>query len=220
MQNIRYCSYLSPAESSTYPHLISCFYEPFSYYPPFTLMSAKWSPPTKFCTLFSWRSLFNFVYPTVKERSRGSSGSIVSDYGLDDRAIGVRSQAGAKDFFSLTSVSRLALWPTQPPVQWVPGVLCPGAKRGQSVTLTTHPIQCRGREWVGAKPLLPPSASMACSGTALAFYCKRKVKLSHYGCAGAKGEKSITPTQSRREWSASRPSRASSPGKRPPVPIG
>jgi hypothetical protein len=30
--------------------------------------------------------------------SRVSSGSIVSDYGLDDRAIGVRSLAGAKDF--------------------------------------------------------------------------------------------------------------------------
>jgi hypothetical protein len=32
--------------------------------------------------------------------SRVSSGSIVSDYGLDDRAIGVRSSAGAKDFSS------------------------------------------------------------------------------------------------------------------------
>jgi hypothetical protein len=32
--------------------------------------------------------------------NRGSSGSIVSDYGLDDRAIGVRSPAGAKDFSS------------------------------------------------------------------------------------------------------------------------
>jgi hypothetical protein len=31
-------------------------------------------------------------------RSRVSSGSIVSDYGLDDQAIGVRSPAGAKDF--------------------------------------------------------------------------------------------------------------------------
>jgi hypothetical protein len=31
-------------------------------------------------------------------RSRVSSGSIVSDYGLDDRAIGVRSPAWAKDF--------------------------------------------------------------------------------------------------------------------------
>jgi hypothetical protein len=33
-------------------------------------------------------------------RSRVISGSIVSDYGLDDRAIGVRSPAGAKDFSS------------------------------------------------------------------------------------------------------------------------
>jgi hypothetical protein len=37
--------------------------------------------------------------------SRGSSGSIVSDYGLDDRAIGVRSPAGAEDFSS-----SLCLW--------------------------------------------------------------------------------------------------------------
>jgi hypothetical protein len=34
------------------------------------------------------------------ERSRVSSGSIVSNYGLDDRAIGARSPAGAKDFSS------------------------------------------------------------------------------------------------------------------------
>jgi hypothetical protein len=33
-------------------------------------------------------------------RSRVSSGSIVSDYGLDDRAIGARSPAEAKDFSS------------------------------------------------------------------------------------------------------------------------
>jgi hypothetical protein len=33
-------------------------------------------------------------------RSRVSSVGIVSDYGLDDRAIGVRSPAGAKDFSS------------------------------------------------------------------------------------------------------------------------
>jgi hypothetical protein len=38
---------------------------------------------------------------TVASRSRVSSGSIVSDYGLDDRAIGVRSPAGAKDFSSI-----------------------------------------------------------------------------------------------------------------------
>jgi hypothetical protein len=38
------------------------------------------------------------MLPVAQTRSRGSSGSIVSDYGLDDRAIGVRSPAGAKDF--------------------------------------------------------------------------------------------------------------------------
>jgi hypothetical protein len=33
-------------------------------------------------------------------KSRGSSGSIVSDYGLDDRAIEIRSPTGAEDFSS------------------------------------------------------------------------------------------------------------------------
>jgi hypothetical protein len=51
----------------------------------------------------------------------------VSDYGLDDRAIGVRSPAGA-EHFPLASVSRPALGPTQSLVQWVPGVLSPGVK--------------------------------------------------------------------------------------------
>jgi hypothetical protein len=66
--------------------------------------------------------------------SRGSSGSIVSDYGLGDRAIEVRSLD-----FLVASVSRPALRPTQPPVQWVPGVLSPGLKCGRGVTLITLP---------------------------------------------------------------------------------
>jgi hypothetical protein len=44
--------------------------------------------------------LFISSYYAMCVRSRGSSGSIVSDYGLDDRAIGVRSPAGEKDFSS------------------------------------------------------------------------------------------------------------------------
>jgi hypothetical protein len=36
----------------------------------------------------------------IIEMSRGSSGSVVSDYGLDDRAIDVRSPTGAEDFSS------------------------------------------------------------------------------------------------------------------------
>jgi hypothetical protein len=58
---------------------------------------------------------------------------IMSEYGLDDRAIEVRSPAKEKAF-----VSRPALGPTQPPVQWVPEVLSPGVKGGRGVTLTTH----------------------------------------------------------------------------------
>jgi hypothetical protein len=40
--------------------------------------------------------------------SRGSSVSIVSDYGLDDRAIGVRSLADAKDFSSSLCVQTVS----------------------------------------------------------------------------------------------------------------
>jgi hypothetical protein len=69
--------------------------------------------------------------------SRGSSGSIVSDYGLDDR--GSIPDGGRGFFFLLALASRPALGPTQFPVQWVPGVLSSWVKRGQGVMLPTHP---------------------------------------------------------------------------------
>jgi hypothetical protein len=55
-----------------------------------------------------------------------------------DWAIEVRSPAETRDSSSNPSVSRPALGPTQHPVQWVPGVLSPGVKRGRGATLTTH----------------------------------------------------------------------------------
>jgi hypothetical protein len=42
-------------------------------------------------------------------------------------------------FSSLTCVSRPAVGPTQPPVQWVTGGPFPAVKRCRGVTLTTHP---------------------------------------------------------------------------------
>jgi hypothetical protein len=69
---------------------------------------------------------------------KGSSGSIVSDYGLDDRVSRFDSRQGQR-IFLLAPASRPALRLIQPPIQWVPGVLSPGVKRGRGVTLTTHP---------------------------------------------------------------------------------
>jgi hypothetical protein len=72
--------------------------------------------------------------------------------------------------FPLVSVSRPALGPTHPPVHWVPGVLSPGVKRGQCVTPTTHP-HLLPRSWISRScTSSPPSASMACSGTALLYF--------------------------------------------------
>jgi hypothetical protein len=48
----------------------------------------------------SWTMPSIFFRSCIYMWSRVSSDSIVSDYGLDDRAIGVRSPAGAKDFSS------------------------------------------------------------------------------------------------------------------------
>jgi hypothetical protein len=71
--------------------------------------------------------------------------------------------------FPLASVSRPALGPTQPPVQWVPGVLSPGLKRGRGVTLTTHPHLVQRSRTSRSYTSSPPKAFMACSRTALAL---------------------------------------------------
>jgi hypothetical protein len=70
--------------------------------------------------------------------SRGSSGSIVSDYGLHDRVIGVRSPAGAKDFSSSLCVQTGS---GAHPASCTTGTggPFPGVERCRGVTLTTHP---------------------------------------------------------------------------------
>jgi hypothetical protein len=64
--------------------------------------------------------------------SRDSTVGMATGYGLDGRgSILVRG----RDFLFFT-VSRRALWPTQPPIQWVSGALYPEVK--QSVREADH----------------------------------------------------------------------------------
>jgi hypothetical protein len=87
-----------------------------------------------FCTI----PLIKFRESTQQVRSQGSSVSIVSDYGLDDRAIEDRSPTETKDFSSNLCVQTGS---GAHPVSCTMGIRgpFPGAKRGRGVTLTTHP---------------------------------------------------------------------------------
>jgi hypothetical protein len=86
---------------------------------------------------FLYKIHFSITLPCSLGREPGSLVSVVSDYGLDGR--GSIPDRGRR-IFPLTSASRPALGPTQPPIQWVPGALSPGVKRGRRVMLTTHPL--------------------------------------------------------------------------------
>jgi hypothetical protein len=89
----------------------------------------------------------------------GSSVSIVSGYGLDDRAIEVRSPAEAKDFSSNLCVQTgSGARPGSYPIATGGPFL--GLKRGQGVTLTTHP-------YLVPRSCMSRSCTMACCGTAL-----------------------------------------------------
>jgi hypothetical protein len=72
-------------------------------------------------------------------RSLGSSVSIVSDDGMDDRAIVVRSPVEA-NYFSSSLLCPYRLWgPPNLLYNGYRGLLSPGVKRGRGVTLTSHP---------------------------------------------------------------------------------
>jgi hypothetical protein len=101
--------------------------------------------------------------------SRVSSGSIVSDYGLDDRMIGVRSPAGAKDFSSNLCVQTgSGAHPASCPMGTggpFPGVK---ARPGRDADHSLHLVPRSGMS--RSYTSFPPSASMACSGTALPLH--------------------------------------------------
>jgi hypothetical protein len=118
---------------------------------------------------------------TLKSYPTGLAVSqLVSDYGVEDREMRVRTPAGEKGF--LASVSRPALGPTQLPVQWVPGVISPGIKYGRGVSLTTHPHLVPRSRMSRSYTASPPCASMACSGTA--FFMKGMLQTGHVARVG------------------------------------
>jgi hypothetical protein len=77
-----------------------------------------------------------------------------------------------------TMFRELALWPTQPPVHWIPGV-----KRGRGVMLITHPFYCLRREWVGAIHHLPSASPWVCCGTALPLTFVKRIKSDLPNCS-------------------------------------
>jgi hypothetical protein len=80
---------------------------------------------------------------------------------------GVRGSIPGRDerIFFLASLSRSALRPTRPPVQWVPGVLSLGRDADHSPSSIAE-VENEYELYL----LSSPSGLMACSGTALAFY--------------------------------------------------
>jgi hypothetical protein len=71
--------------------------------------------------------------------------------------------------FPLASVSRPALGAHPASCPMGTGVLSPGVKRGRGVTLTIH-LHLVPRSWMSRSyTSSPPTASMACSGTALSY---------------------------------------------------
>jgi hypothetical protein len=78
--------------------------------------------------------------------SRDSIVGIGTGHGLDDRGIGVRVPVGSRIF---STSSRPALGSGQPPIQWVPGALCPGLKgQGHEADHTPPTIAEVKKMWI------------------------------------------------------------------------
>jgi hypothetical protein len=109
--------------------------------------------------------------------SRVSSGSIVSDCGLDDRAIGVRSPAGAEDFSSSLCVQTGSEAQPASCTMGTGGPFAGGKARPGRDADHSPPSSDEVVKWVGAIPPLPPSASMTCRGTAASLFKESRKSL-------------------------------------------
>jgi hypothetical protein len=82
--------------------------------------------------------------------SRGSSVGVVTGCGLDVQSY-IPGSIG-KIFF-LSTGPRPVLGPTQPPIQWVPGVLSPGVKRQRREADWSAPSSAEVRNGGAVLPL-------------------------------------------------------------------
>ena len=114
--------------------------------------------------------LTNISYHIIKGRGPGSSVSIATDYELDGP--GIQSRWG-RDF---PHPSRPALWPIQPPIQWVPGLS--RGKSGRGVALTTHPSSAEIKESVELYIYSPSGPSWPVKGQALPLSLRLPLSLS------------------------------------------
>jgi hypothetical protein len=71
--------------------------------------------------------------------SLDSSVSVATDYGVDDRIIGVRYSGGGLGIFLFDTMFRLAMGPTHPPIPMGIGGSLPEGKAAGGVKLTTQP---------------------------------------------------------------------------------
>jgi hypothetical protein len=96
-------------------------------------VSLKANPVTKFY-LHRFKNIFLKCSITIFKclRCINSSVSIATRYGLDGP--GIESRWG-RDF---PYKSRPALWPTQPPIQWVPGYFLGVKRPGRGVDYPPH----------------------------------------------------------------------------------
>jgi hypothetical protein len=110
----------------------------------------------QYVIIYSLSCLNLFLY-FLRPVSRDNSVGIATGYGLDYRGVGVRVPVWSRVFSTLLGP---AVEPTQPPIQWVPGLPSPGVKRAGREADHSHPtIPEVKKMWIYTST--PPYAFMA-----------------------------------------------------------
>jgi hypothetical protein len=81
---------------------------------------------------------------------------------------------------NILTIMQPAIGSTQPPIQYVPGVLSPGVKSGRVVMLITHPLLVQRLRKRGAIPPLPPKRLSWHVAVQLYFTTKQSQKKRQY----------------------------------------